>query len=87
MGPNQSYKFLHNKGNHKQNEKATQRMGENLQRKQPTRDSCPKYTNSSCSFMLKNNPIKKAGRRVKYIFLQRRRTEGQKAHEKMLTNY
>ena len=29
IGPNQPYKLLHSKGNHKQNEKATYRMGEN----------------------------------------------------------
>ena len=28
MGPNQTYKLLHSKGNHKQNEKTTYRMGE-----------------------------------------------------------
>ena len=30
MGPNQTEKFLHSKGNPKQNEKTTHRMGENL---------------------------------------------------------
>ena len=30
MGPNQTYKLLHCKGNHKQNEKRTHRMGENI---------------------------------------------------------
>ena len=30
MGPNQTYKLLHCKGNHKQNEKQTHRMGENI---------------------------------------------------------
>ena len=30
MGHNQTYKLLHNKGNHKQNEKTTYRMGENI---------------------------------------------------------
>ena len=30
MGPNQTYKLLHSKGNHKQNEKTTHRMGENI---------------------------------------------------------
>ena len=30
MGPNQMYKLLHSKGNHKQNEKTTYRMGENI---------------------------------------------------------
>ena len=31
-----------------------------------------------------NNPIKKMGRRPKQTFLQRRHTDGQQAHEKML---
>ena len=30
MGPNQTYKLLHSKGNHKQNIKANYRMGENI---------------------------------------------------------
>ena len=30
MGPNQTYKLLYNKGNHKQNEKMTYRLGENI---------------------------------------------------------
>ena len=30
MGPNQTYKPLHSKGSHKQNEKTTYRMGENI---------------------------------------------------------
>ena len=30
MGPNQTYKLLHSKGNHKQNEKTTYRMGGNI---------------------------------------------------------
>ena len=30
MGPNQTYNFSHSKGNYKQNEKTTFRMGENI---------------------------------------------------------
>ena len=30
MGPNETLKLLHNKGNYKQDEKATLRMGENI---------------------------------------------------------
>ena len=30
IGPNQTYKLLHSKGNHKQNEKTTYRMGETI---------------------------------------------------------
>ena len=30
MRPNQTYKFLHSKGDHKQNEKTAYRMGKNI---------------------------------------------------------
>ena len=30
MGPNQTYKLLHSKGNYKQNEKTTHGIGENI---------------------------------------------------------
>ena len=30
MGPNQTYKFLYSKGNHKQNENTTNGLGENI---------------------------------------------------------
>ena len=30
MGPSQTYKLLHSKGNHKQNEKTTYGLGENI---------------------------------------------------------
>ena len=30
MGPNQTQKLLHSKGNHKQNEKTAHRMGKNI---------------------------------------------------------
>ena len=32
MGPNQMYKLLHSKGNHKQNEKTIYRLGENIRK-------------------------------------------------------
>ena len=32
MGPKQTYKLLYSKGNHKQNEKAAYRMGENIRK-------------------------------------------------------
>ena len=37
MGPNQAYKLLHSKGNHKQNEKTTYRQRKYLQTVQQTR--------------------------------------------------
>lgn len=41
MGPNQTYKLLHSKGNHKHNEKANYRLGENI---------CKRYTWKELTF-------------------------------------
>ena len=51
---------MHSKGNHKQDEKTTLRIGESIC-KQSLRDYFSKYTNSSCNSISKkkNNPIKK----------------------------
>ena len=53
-------KPLYSKGNHKQ-DNLRQYGRKHLQMKQLTRDSSPKYTNSSCSSISEktNNPIKK----------------------------
>ena len=60
MGPNQTSKFLHSKGNPKQNEKTTHRMGEkSLQMNRLTRDSSPKFINNFCSSLPKKNKNKK----------------------------
>ena len=48
-----------------------------------TRDSFPKYTNSS-QLNIKKRPNQKMGIRSKETFLQRIHTDGQQAHEKML---
>ena len=53
--------------------------------KQLTKDESLKYTSSSCSSISKNKqPNPKMGRRPKQIFLQRRHTDCQQTHEKML---
>ena len=44
-------KFLHSKGNHKQNKDTLQNGRKYLQITQLTRDSSPKYTNSSHSLI------------------------------------
>ena len=59
---------------------------------QPTRDLSTKYTKSTCSSMSKKNkqPDQKMAEDLnRPKFLQRRHTDGQKAHENMLniTNY
>ena len=77
---------MHIKGNYKQNKKTTHRMGENI---------CEQYDRHGISLQTSQrthvihyqkiiNPIKKMGRRLKETFLQRRPTDGQEAHEKML---
>ena len=50
MGPNQTYKLLHSKGNSKTKQKEILQTGRKyLQMMQPTRAQFPKYANSSCS--------------------------------------
>ena len=86
MGPNQTYKLLHSKGNHKQNKKTTHRMGENTW-KQCDRQGTNLQniqTVHATQYQKTKQPNQKMGRRSKYIFLQRRHTDGQKAHEKIL---
>ena len=61
MGPNQTYKLLQNKRNHKQNEKITYRMEEKVYKQCFQQGiNFPKYTNSLYnSTTTKNNPIQK----------------------------
>ncbi len=78
MGPNQTEKFLHSKGNPKENKKTTYRMGENsckwsnwqginLQNIQiPPVAQYQKKKKTQCSQQM--------GRRSKKAFLQRRHT-------------
>ena len=67
--------------------------GKYLQAMQPARDQFPKYINSSyrsiSNKQTNKQPNQKMGRRSKQTFLQRRHTDCQQAHEKMLniTNY
>ena len=55
-----------------------------LQTKQLTKDQSPKYTISSCSSTSKEQPNPKMGRRAKQTFLQRRYTDCQQTHERIL---
>ena len=78
---------MHNKGNHKQNEKTTYRVGENI---------CKWCDRQGLNFQniqtvhiaqyQNKQPNQKVGRRPKQIFLQRRHTDGQQAHEKCSTS-
>ena len=67
-----------NSDNHKQNEKTAYRLGENI---------CIHFQNIQTAHTTqqqKTQPNQKMGRRNKKIFVQRRHTDGHKAHEKML---
>ena len=86
MEPKQTYKLLHSKGNHKQNENTTCELGESI---------CKQCNQQGLNFqniqnahiiwyIKKKNLNKKRGGRPKQTFLQRKHTDGQQAHEKML---
>ena len=86
MGHNETCKLLHSKRNHKQDEKTTLRMGENI---------C-KWSNwerinlqnlqaaHAAQYQKHKQPNPKMGRRPKKTFLQRRYTDCQETHERML---
>ena len=78
------------KGNHKQDEKTTFRMGENVSKQSNgQRINLQNIQTAHGTQYQKKQPNPKMGRRPKQTFLQRRHTDGQEAHEEMLniTNY
>ena len=84
---------MHSKGNHKQDEKTTLRMGENICRRSNRQKINLQniQTAHAAQYQKKTNkqPNQIMGRRPKQTFLQRRHTDGQETHEKMvnITNY
>ena len=82
---------MHSKGNHKQDEKTTHRMRENIYKQSNGQGiNLQKIQIAHASQYQKNKQRnQKMGRRPKQTFLQIRHTDGQKAHKKMLniTNY
>ena len=60
MGPNQTYKLLHSRGNHKQNKNTTYRMGENIcKRCDPQGLNSQNIQTAHTTQQPKKNPIKK----------------------------
>ena len=90
MGPNQTLKLLHSKGNYQQHrgkrkKNPTKRMGENICKRCDKKEVNLKYGNSSYNSISnkQSNQKKKMGRRPEKITLQRRQRESQQAHKKM----
>ena len=68
---------MHSKGNYKQGEKKTLRMGENNTNETTDKGLISKiYKQLIQQQYQKNKPNQKVGRRPKQTFLQRRHTEG-----------
>ena len=90
MGPNETSKFLHSKGNHKQDKKTALRMGENIckwnNRQRINLQNI--QTAHGAQYQRNKNPIKKWAEDLSRLH-QRRHTDGKETHEKMLniTNY
>ena len=79
---------MHSKGNHKQNEKTTHRMGENFANESTDKglsSKIYKHPPQTAQYQKKKNkqPHPKMGRRSKQTILQQRHMDGQKTHEKM----
>ena len=91
MRPNQTYTFLHSKGDHKQNEKTPYRMGKNICKFCDQQELNFQNTQTAHATQYQNNqwPNQKMGRRAKQTFLERRHIDGQETHEKVfnVTNY
>ena len=67
MGPNQTQKFLHSKGNHQQNKKATYRLGEKFANNVTDKGLISKIYKQPIQFNNNNKkqPSQKMGRRSK----------------------
>ena len=86
MGPNETSKLLHSKGNHKQDAKTTLRMGENICKwSNGQRINLQNLQAAHAAQYPKNKqPNPKMGRRPKQTFPQRTYTDCQQTHERML---
>ena len=69
MGPNQIYKLLHSKGNHKQNLKTTYRMRENIYKWSDQQVINFQNIQTACTTQQQQKKPWKIGKRPKYTFL------------------
>ena len=77
MGPNQTYKLSHSKGNHRPNEKTTYRMEENICKQCDSEGLNFQNIKQLIQLQLNNNkkqPIKTWAEDLNVFFLQRRNT-------------
>ena len=80
MGPNQTYKLLHSKGNHKQNKKISYRIEKCICHRSDGQGLNFQNIQTAHTTQQQKNkrPNSKVSRRPKQTFLQRRHTDGQK---------
>ena len=85
MWPYQTYKLLYSKGNHEQNWRTAYELGENICKWcdkgliSKTYEQLTQLNNNN-----NKNPVKKWAKHLNRYFFQRRHTDGQQAHQKML---
>ena len=93
MGPNQTYKLLHSKRNHKKTNQTNKKnqttygMGKNSFNNAMDKGFISKIHNSTAK--KRNNPIEKWAEEPNKHFSKKRHTDGPQAHENMfnITSY